>query len=185
MKHITLSSHNPPFLSLTSNTWTTRRPNFWLSHQPRSPCNHISTPHTRWQIRDPHSAGSQRLLLSSLESCAHSIRKRSYPSSIFSESAQALAQLYVAKGHPENRSEQNINIVARKEPFSYLTIELLVCVTLEITGIFLECTACFLLRVTAGGRGISSCGLCQRSSTLDAQEIVPAFGAPGRIVRRS
>ena len=28
---------------------------------------------------------------------------------------------------------------------------------------------------TAGGRGISSCGLCQRSSTLDDQENVPAL----------
>ena len=27
-----------------------------------------------------------------------------------------------------------------------------VCVTLEVTGFLLECTACFLLRLTAGGR---------------------------------
>ena len=33
---------------------------------------------------------------------------------------------------------------------------------------------------TAGGRGISSCGLCQRSSTLDDQENVPAINRCSR-----
>ena len=60
-----------------------------------------------------------------------------------------------------------------------------VCVTLEITELLLKRTACFLLRLTAGGKGISSCGLSQRSSTHWMIRKTYLLGAPGRIVRRS
>ena len=58
------------------------------------------------------------------------------------------------------------------------------CVTLEITGLLWNVLLAFLLRLTAGGRGISSCGLCQRSSTHWMIRKTYLLGAPGRIVRR-
>ena len=56
-------------------------------------------PSQPWKIRDPTTAGSQRLALSGLQSRLHTIRKYAFPPSSAEAAAAELVRLYVQKGH--------------------------------------------------------------------------------------
>ena len=56
-------------------------------------------PNQPWKIRDPTSAGSQRLALSGLASRLHAIYTYSFPPTTATAAAEELVRLYVQKGH--------------------------------------------------------------------------------------
>ena len=70
-------------------------------------------PNQSWKIRDPTSAGSQRLALSGLASCLRAIYTYSYPPTTAAAAADELVRLYALKGHNAKDCQRFLRKVTR------------------------------------------------------------------------